>query len=165
MKLNVASLRSVDSFLTYRNARVISRYARDHGVSYEEAEVIFVETLKFLYLSSIIDTPCSPPSREIDEMWHDFILHSIDYVNFCGDYVGRFLHHDPTENPYVGNRDEMLKTATDFFGELDQRLWRHLMRPQIENCSSSCNDNYCDESCNSNIVAATQELAFLGYCG
>jgi hypothetical protein len=135
-------------FLRYRNDRVIKRYAKEHQVDLIRAEEVFFEMLKFLYLCKIIPSSCSPPSSEIDDMWHCFILHTPDYFAFCGSYVGRFLHHDPTEQPHIANRAEMLQLANREFGVLDRDLWRHLFRKfKTEDCDSGNCSNYCSESC------------------
>lgn len=35
------------------------------------------------------------PSRVVDDLWHEFILFTRDYANFCQLAFGRFLHHTP----------------------------------------------------------------------
>lgn len=37
------------------------------------------------------------PSRAVDTMWHDFILHTQGYREWCALALGRFLHHTPAE--------------------------------------------------------------------
>jgi hypothetical protein len=37
------------------------------------------------------------PSRVVDAMWHEFILHTQAYRDWCGLALGRFLHHTPAE--------------------------------------------------------------------
>jgi hypothetical protein len=39
--------------------------------------------------------PVSMPSRAADELWHEFILHTRHYQQFCREAFGRFLHHTP----------------------------------------------------------------------
>lgn len=34
-------------------------------------------------------------SESVDEVWHQFILHTRSYQDFCKNYVGFFLHHVP----------------------------------------------------------------------
>lgn len=44
------------------------------------------------------------PSQVVDDMWHDFILFTRHYRNFCDKAFGRFLHHTPVEampSPYL----------------------------------------------------------------
>jgi hypothetical protein len=37
------------------------------------------------------------PSRAVDEAWHEFILDSIAYTDFCERAFGKYLHHTPDE--------------------------------------------------------------------
>ncbi len=37
------------------------------------------------------------PSRAVDAMWHEFILHTKGYKDWCSVALGRFLHHTPAE--------------------------------------------------------------------
>ena len=37
------------------------------------------------------------PSRVVDAMWHEFILHTRSYRDWCELVLGRFLHHTPAE--------------------------------------------------------------------
>ncbi|PUA29669.1 MAG: hypothetical protein B0W54_03610 [Cellvibrio sp. 79] len=37
------------------------------------------------------------PSQVVDELWHQFILHTRAYQVFCRKGLGRFLHHTPAE--------------------------------------------------------------------
>jgi hypothetical protein len=37
----------------------------------------------------------SMPSQVVDELWHEFILHTRNYEHFCRQAFGRFLHHTP----------------------------------------------------------------------
>nr|BFD41414.1 hypothetical protein FFPRI1PSEUD_29130 [Pseudomonas sp. FFPRI_1] len=37
----------------------------------------------------------SMPSQVVDDLWHEFILHTRDYQAFCDKAFGQFLHHTP----------------------------------------------------------------------
>jgi hypothetical protein len=37
----------------------------------------------------------SMPSVLVDDMWHELVLHTRDYADFCQTALGRFLHHVP----------------------------------------------------------------------
>lgn len=143
----MTSKKTASEFIAYRNERSINRYAKEYKVDRKNTETVFVEMLKFLYLCTVISGPCSPPSKEVDNMWHAFLLHTVDYFKFCAEYVGRFLHHDPTEKPNLANRDTMLETARANFGNLDPTLWKHLLvGAEKEACDSNCSgDDYCSE--------------------
>ena len=37
------------------------------------------------------------PSRAVDSAWHEFILHTKLYAEFCEQAFGRFMHHSPAQ--------------------------------------------------------------------
>jgi hypothetical protein len=37
----------------------------------------------------------SMPSQAVDDLWHEFILYTRNYEQFCKQAFGRFLHHTP----------------------------------------------------------------------
>jgi hypothetical protein len=37
----------------------------------------------------------SMPSVIVDDLWHELVLHTRDYAEFCDTALGRFLHHVP----------------------------------------------------------------------
>lgn len=39
----------------------------------------------------------SMPSQVVDDLWHEFILFTRNYENFCQKAFGRYLHHTPVE--------------------------------------------------------------------
>ncbi len=59
--------------------------------------------------------------RIIDEMWHDFILMTYDYQQFCHHYFGHFIHHQVNQrdkldnNQQTINEQEFEKETESFF--------------------------------------------------
>ncbi len=35
------------------------------------------------------------PSVAVDDLWHEMVLHTREYAQFCDAALGRFLHHEP----------------------------------------------------------------------
>ena len=106
--------------LNYRNDRVVARLVENDGMSQEEAEQLFSDTLKVLALA---DGPVKlSPSPRIDLGWHNFILHTRDYAAFCDDCFGRFIHHEPGSGLTFGgpmlNMAETADLARTTFGEI-----------------------------------------------
>ena len=100
---------SLEEVLSYRNPFVTERFVSQFNVEAEDAEEIFRETLKMLWLMAKqkeeqkAGLPSVPEKilvyhqmNVIDEMWHAFILFSHDYTEFCHRYFGFYLHHLPT---------------------------------------------------------------------
>jgi len=89
---------SLDEVLTYRNPFVVERFAGKHRVAIEDAEEIFREMLKLVWLMGTSPSKIKVyrPMTVIDEMWHEFILFSREYTGFCRARFGRYVHHKPT---------------------------------------------------------------------
>lgn len=80
---------------------IIEGFMERYNVTYDEALDIFIETKKWLWLASKVDITDAPlfidkPLLIIDEMWHNFILHTKQYYNFCVQHFKKFIHHEPT---------------------------------------------------------------------
>ena len=96
---------TLEEVLQYRNEAVVSRFVKVWSVNEEEAQDIFQETLKWLWLGATIRAEAVPDSpklviteatRILDEMWHTFLLFTFEYAAFCQQNFGFFLHHHPT---------------------------------------------------------------------
>jgi len=85
---------SINKVLSYKNQSVVERIAKEAKVTLEEAQSIFEDTLRFLYLAAVTNKPVVP-TKKIDEGWHNFIMFTRDYNEFCHEYLGHFVHHCP----------------------------------------------------------------------
>ena len=126
--------------LSYRHEGVINRFARVHGVSRGRSEVLFVETLKWLWLArrareaapSGLVLSIHPEILGIDEMWHVFLLFTRDYAALCDAHLGGFVHHDPApEGPreavdaavFAAELGALYGFVHDELGETTLRAW------------------------------------------
>jgi hypothetical protein len=97
--LPTVKLCSLDEAISYQNEEVIYRFINTYDISFEEANDIFMETKKWLWL-------CAQPDIEelsmteaffaIDEMWHTFIVFTPEYTDYCWKYFDQYIHHLPT---------------------------------------------------------------------
>jgi hypothetical protein len=119
---------------------IVQRYAHDHDVSIEDAHVLFEETKKFLAVcasASPEEVLHMSPSEVQDEMWHTFILHTKDYMDFCHNQFGVYLHHVPC----TGDREDVSPdrarvAAEKMFGRIAPRWWTN--RADMRCCCSYC---------------------------
>jgi len=94
---------SLAEVLAFRHPGVVRRYCKEYGGSPAEAEEVFQEMLKWLYLGSRCPADTEAAARcvmtgeivKLDWMWHTFLLFTPDYAAFCDRYFGFFLHHVP----------------------------------------------------------------------
>lgn len=91
-------LRPLEEVLAYANDEVVYRFSVDHAISLSDAEEIFLETKRWLWLCAAepaAKIPLLSEARAIDEMWHTFLLFTDAYARFCEKYLGFFVHHFP----------------------------------------------------------------------
>jgi len=90
----------------------------------QEAEDGMTELLKFLFLCANSNAILTPSLR-IDALWHEFILFSRAYTQFCHKHFSHYIHHQPSNSP----RDEMhqyqhtLQLYLQSFGTLNTDFW------------------------------------------
>jgi hypothetical protein len=92
------ALRPLEEVLRYENGEVVYRFSVDHGFSISDAEEIFTETKKWLWLCAAepdAKIPLLSEARAVDEMWHTFLLFTDAYAKFCDSNFGFFVHHFP----------------------------------------------------------------------
>jgi hypothetical protein len=98
--------------LQYKNENVISRFTDLFEVPEEEAEVIFTETKKFFFISRQPGVFIPDELLIVDEMWHNFILFTSTYHEFCACYFGGFLHHLPASKAEkIKHREQLAADA------------------------------------------------------
>ena len=93
---------SLEQALAYRNDQILHKFQERWNVSFEEADELFEETKKWLWLQvAARQLPKSPPIAMtvalamVDEMLHTFILFTREYIQYCDENYGVYLHHTP----------------------------------------------------------------------
>jgi len=67
-------------------------------LSDEDVTIVFDALRDYFYMCLIGKKQMvSMPSQVVDVAWHEFILFTRNYKEFCTKAIGRFLHHTPTE--------------------------------------------------------------------
>lgn len=114
----------------YENAKVIHRFRRNLNISEEDAKDIFIELMKWIWLcakaqairengeSSLpVFLRIQSGMIVIDEMWHSFILHTRDYVEFCDRFFGKYIHHTPSRFDFVAPTEQETELQLRFISE------------------------------------------------
>ena len=130
--------------LAYNNSDVVWRIARDNQFTTEEAESVFRDTIRFLYLAGATDAKHIAPTKNIDKGWHSFLMFTRDYAELCRAYFGRFIHHEPRRPgdapPEVNNLAITFDLARQFFGPSLSKNWNYDIHAtaDCQKCTSSC---------------------------
>src|SRR5215471_9546716 len=79
--------------------RMVARIAREEDMDVASAERILNEALGFLRCLADHPEAALSPSPLVDIGWHTFIVYTREYAAFCDQYAGRFIHHEPGDDP------------------------------------------------------------------
>lgn len=127
---------------------VLQRYKKDHVVQ-SDAGLVRNEWIKYACLVRTSQKTLGMFSKEVDNLWHTFLLFNKDYEEYCAllDMDGgnkRVLYHIPNGEQdgcpkkcqRQEKRDFIRMYAERFGSEPDQAIWKDL-RPCYTHCDSS----------------------------
>ena len=114
--------------LAYSNPAVITHFCHYHReFSLPEGQALFRDLLSCMWLNKqrcIEEKPTYlfGPLLILDEMWHTFILHTRDYIDFSMRYFGEYFHHEvePVGFEHNLNEDELTDYLQDCFKYLGE---------------------------------------------
>jgi hypothetical protein len=121
---------------------VLADYTLSAGLTAEEVARRARELVKYLFLCANTQSPLVP-SPAVDDIWHDFILHTRAYAEYCADSFGIFIHHLPSRTHNPSLRDRYLQTIAALethFGTLDEYIWPRTRAFLSETCND-CQNN------------------------
>lgn len=114
----------------YQHRGVTSRIMKILNISHSEAQELFDDTKRFLFLAAITGKDISP-TKPIDEAWHIFLLFTKDYSEFCFRFFGQMIHHHPFDESELkedktDNIGVTLQLARSLFGSSLSKNWEYL---------------------------------------
>lgn len=139
----------LEHVLQYENDDVAERIARYNGLSFEEARVLFKDTLTFLWLTQVSGGGIAPPPI-IDSGWHAFILFTKDYAEFCKKTFGGFIHHHPRRSGDLDSKGPVQKTIRMIKQNLDPSLlsdnwgWAKTQTLSLATCDDCAPEKDCN---------------------
>lgn len=71
-----------------------SWHASDEELKHEVGKLVH-EYLIFIWLRKLYPLQTMPASKHVDIVWHQHILYTREYAQFCKRNLGSFLHHTP----------------------------------------------------------------------
>lgn len=120
------TMNAMTSALAPIPSSVMYDYQEARNLSTEDAARACTELSKFLEICARSDQPLSP-SVAVDDVWHEFILHTQDYAEYCENTFNKMIHHHPVRTAPVDEIAESYQRTISLlllhFGEIDNRLW------------------------------------------
>jgi len=112
MNRHVSIDREPQCIETWDFSDVEFRLVEKEGLPVDDVRVAVDEFRKYMLLRRIYRSQVLPmPSKLVDEVWHQFILFTKDYHNFCNYVFGEYIHHQPT----TASRQPSRKSIQQFY--------------------------------------------------
>jgi hypothetical protein len=113
-----------------------------------DCDKALTEAIKFLILAAENKGGQLTPSARVDLTWHEFILFTRTYLNFCEQYLGKMIHHEPS-NDHAVNSQQYSLTLNRYrnrFGEPPSAFWGGAdVRSDQSKASASCGNCEADQ--------------------
>ncbi|MES2658028.1 MAG: hypothetical protein V4689_05390 [Verrucomicrobiota bacterium] len=134
----------------YINDDVIHRFKTKLDLTQVEAEQLFLDTKRFLYIcASHSDKGPFSPTEIIDKGWHEFLMFTFSYQQFCTEFLGKFVHHwpfTPSVKVLPGGVHRSYCVAVEVFGADLSENWS-ISHNDISMSNCGC-DGSCGGGCN-----------------
>lgn len=80
--------------MSYPMAHIIKRCQKDFGYTDQDMVILEKELKRFLIMTTT-NSYLGMYSKDVDNLWHTFILFTKEYSEFGHKFAGKFIHHEP----------------------------------------------------------------------
>ncbi len=111
--------------LNERRPLIVTKIARSLLCNRDEAVQALAEVIKFLAICAEQEGGLATPSQRVDLAWHEFILFTRCYAEFCNRVFGKMIHHEPGGQPETNASQycETLRRYAIHFGTPPESFW------------------------------------------
>jgi len=100
----------------------VNHICEEYNITNQE---LLLEMIKFLNLIHTTNKKLSP-SLVVDLAWHEFILFTRYYQEFCMTHFNRFIHHTPSENEDNSIYQKTIEHYIKQYGKPPEAIWGNL---------------------------------------
>ncbi len=116
----------------------------------QEYQEAFTEFKKYVALYGLNHKPLKMSSKKVDSVWHQFILFTPQYHQFCDEMLGGYMHHTPTTSftpSLEGSGNLFNRSYQEIFGAIP-KIWDSSKGIFGDRSSENCLGGGCMCGCN-----------------
>ncbi|POA51839.1 MULTISPECIES: hypothetical protein [unclassified Pseudomonas] len=123
---------ALQDVLAYRNDALVKTMSKKHGLPIHECQELFIDLKKWIWLIGTRDErpfafPCFQEQWVLDGFWHEFILSTREYTDFCTYYFGHYIHHKPAPDDVQGAGATLIRQDLEHFIDINKGLLEEAM--------------------------------------
>src|SRR3954465_5077392 len=95
------TLPSLKKALAYRNDDIVYEFTLNYVATLRQSKELFEETKKWIWLCAVAKAKGAPEPiihhelLALDYMWHQFVLFTREYHEYCHGLAASYIHHAP----------------------------------------------------------------------
>lgn len=111
--------------LAFEAPYLIEKLVKDHIVgTADEGQALFREVKRYLVLTASDRTVAwAMYSLRIDQVWHQFILFTRQYIDYCRNNFDKYIQHAPSTAPAVEGVAKLVPSTLDMFADKYMELF------------------------------------------
>ena len=111
--------------LAFEAPYLIEKLVKDHvAESADEAKALFREVKRYLVLTAADRTVAwAMYSLRIDHIWHQFILFTRQYIDYCRNNFDRYIQHAPSTAPMLESMAALTPSTFGMFAERYEQVF------------------------------------------
>lgn len=124
----------IENIMNYPLTPMVERCKKEHGYTDEDMIILEKELKRYFILTELGKSGFSMFSRDVDNLWHAFIVFTKQYAHFCTSCTNRFIHHVPETEEFASrslekrqksriNFHEFVKLYEETFQEEIHPIW------------------------------------------
>ncbi len=123
----------IKNIMNYPMTYIVKRCQKDHNYSDEDMVILERELKRYFALSvakTKNDLGNGMYSKDVDNLWHTFILFTIEYAEFCNKNFNSFKHHIPElEKPSTPEQYQEVRKDFQAFVKNYEELFKEEIHP------------------------------------
>lgn len=123
---------------------VIERTKQELDMTSLELKAVEVKLLNFMFMSSMVDN-LPMTDKDVDVLWHNFILDTKSYIKFCYEYVGVMIHHSPNMTDEKVNMAEFTQKIAALKKKFPKDFEEHKQNIENRYGRQSVNNSQADD--------------------
>jgi hypothetical protein len=111
--------------LAFEAPFLIEKLVKDQVVeSEDEARALFREVKRYLVMTATDRTVAwAMYSLRVDHIWHQFILFTRQYIDYCLRHFDRYIQHAPSTSPTPEDKEQLRPSTFAMFAERYEELF------------------------------------------
>ena len=149
-ELNNNELKPIDEYIFPEV--VLKRTKEELNLSDKELNLIKLDFFDYMLVIKEYGKEIDMLNKQTDVLWHNLILDTRSYIDFCINHMGRFIHHKPFLNDKVLTKDEKIHLYKKYNYAIENNYDYSRRRKEIIQENRTTSDYSSSSNNNSNLL-------------